>query len=97
MIGDNDDFAISVPIMSTSSSVQNSVSPAQVQTAKFEIDAKSTNLESDSSSSSSSSDSTSSDSETETPAQAANGKLNIYCIYCHKFFCTIFYMFAYMF
>ncbi|EZA56602.1 hypothetical protein DMN91_002567 [Ooceraea biroi] len=73
MIGDNDDFALSVPVMPTSSSVQNRISPLPA----ILVDTKSTTLESDSSSSSSSSDSTSSDSEAEaSPSRTTNGHLN---------------------
>ncbi|XP_012221865.1 ell-associated factor Eaf isoform X2 [Linepithema humile] len=67
MIGDNDDFVLSTPIISTSST--QITTPVLVP--------KSTNLESDSSSNSSSnsSDSSSSDSETENTS-TTNGQLN---------------------
>jgi len=81
---DNDDFAISLPMIPASSSVQNRISPPPLPT----INTKSlSTLESDSSSSSSSSDTSSSDSETETPTQTTNGKLQIYC---HNFLSLLF-------
>jgi len=70
MIGDNDDFVLSAPMLTTTSSMQVATSPILVPNAK------STTLESDSSSNSSSnsSDSSSSDSEAENTSTTANGK-----------------------